>query len=215
MTHYTDVHIEILSLNASKVNNETLSTLSDLIGTGEVKDMHPAVYKRHVLGKWLVRFFLKSKGLPNDTINRIALSSLGKPYISGISSFNISHNNDMVVCAIANRGQVGIDIEHLRSLDWQGYKDCFSLLDWQQISVAQDPSSILLKYWTMKESILKADGRGLQVQLSDVVLYEKFGLIGKEEKRWYLESVPVEEGYVCHVSCEFPIQDVVVKRIEI
>lgn len=59
----------------------------------------------------------------------------------------------------------------------------------------------------MKESILKGDGRGLQVQLLDVV-------IEPDEKKWYFEAVPFEE-YICHVSCEFPIREVTVEVVEI
>ena len=176
-------------------------------------NLHPLegrVQTVHILGQWLALKLLKDWGA-QDTPGTICFSSFGKPYIPGALSFNISHSKTMIVCAAAAHGGIGIDVESIAPLDWKQYQDSFSSSEWTKISSARDPSSALLERWTKKESLVKADGRGLQIPLSDVTLHEQYGTIGNEQKRWYIKPV-LFDGYFCHVSTEFPVAKILLEE---
>lgn len=209
-----DVDIEIIYIHASKVSGAKLSSIADLIEISEHPDMARSVLKKHILGRWLVRKFLINSGLPLTLSDTIKFGAFGKPDISGMPSFNISHSNDIVICALASVGKVGVDIEYVRQLPWQDYRDCFSATEWREITSAQDPCSRILKLWTVKESILKGDGRGLQIQLADVMLEAQFGCIGTDKKRWYFRPVFLQQ-YFCCVACEFPIKNVTLREVDV
>jgi 4'-phosphopantetheinyl transferase len=171
------------------------------------------VWIQHRLGELLTKTLLKEMSI-SPTLNNIRVRTFGKPFIPSAASFNISHSKDLIVCAAASQGEIGVDIEYKRPLEWQQYRNSFSSPDWQQIISASDPSVKLLEFWTKKESVLKADGRGLQVPLSSVTLNEEYATIGNESKRWYFRPASVSEGYFCHVCTEFPAQHILVKEIQ-
>jgi 4'-phosphopantetheinyl transferase len=166
----------------------------------------------HLLGRWLVSKLLQEHS--PETPGDIALSALGKPYIPKALSFNISHSKDLIVCAAAMHGEIGIDVEYKCPLDWQQYQDSFSSSEWIKISSDQDPASAFLERWTKKESLVKADGRGLQIPLQTITLFERYGTIGNEQKKWYIEPVYFD-SYFCHVSTEFPVAKIFLEEARI
>jgi 4'-phosphopantetheinyl transferase len=88
----------------------------------------------------------------------------GKPSLRGAArlQFNLSHSGDWCVCAVSESA-VGIDVEQIRQQE----------LDWADKLLADDEKAELLaltgydrlkrfyEIWTLKESYVKALGRGL------------------------------------------------------
>ena len=85
--------------------------------------------------------------------------------------FNISHSAGMVVCALAEGRDVGVDVEHLtrppvdprivrRYCSPDEAVDCEA-----QGAAWQDR---FLRYWTLKEAYLKARGLGVSVPLDEI-----------------------------------------------
>jgi phosphopantetheinyl transferase len=203
--------ISIRWLNIANVNNTEFRAISDEVKSwGGTPPSHTQehVYKKYILGRWLASELLKKYGVTRKHFRNMALSSLGKPYIPNQAvSFNISHSGNFIICAAVEDGKIGIDIEELRPVEWKQYGDCFSILEWRTISFSDDPHQKLLELWTKKESLLKADGRGLQIALTDVVLEEEYGNIKGDEKKWHFRQIPIK-GYTCHVCAEFEVADI-------
>jgi 4'-phosphopantetheinyl transferase len=92
----------------------------------------------------------------------------GKPCLINHESinFNISHSGNWVVCAINNH-EVGIDIEKIDDIDFDIAKSFFSEKEYidlmkKDINKRKD---YFYDLWTLKESYIKACGKGLSLDL--------------------------------------------------
>jgi 4'-phosphopantetheinyl transferase len=169
------------------------------------QDVSNSTHRKSTVGLWLAYQMLGMYGLEKNIIRKMSLHEFGKPFVPSTEvSFNISHSADLVVCAVAGRGNIGVDVERVRTIEWGQYKECFSRDEWHKISMASHPAYKLLELWAKKESILKADGRGLQIPLTDVMIREDQGMIKGELKTWWTYPVSIP-GHICYVSADFPV----------
>lgn len=120
-----------------------------------------------LLGKHLLLYALSSAGDPVHLAD-LQYTAHGRPFLPGKADFNLSHAGTLAVCAVAGKGRIGIDVEYPKPIDIQALKDQFSIEEWRHIQDAPSPEKMFYDYWTRKEAILKADGRGLSVPLRDV-----------------------------------------------
>ena len=126
---------------------------------------------RTMLGELLIRYAVYQKsGCDND---EIIISNKGKPYLiypKGIF-FNISHSGNWVVGATAD-APLGIDIEYIKS-------------ERQYIMSAESEHvqrERFYQIWTLKESYIKADGRGLNIPLNS------FDVVSKRDNQYLVEN---------------------------
>lgn len=106
--------------------------------------------------------YLLKKYLGINKDNQILCNKYGKPYLSsGNVAFNLSHSEEYVVLAIADR-EVGVDIEKIRKYHEATVKKVFN--DDQSEMLEQLPvskkDSKFTEIWTKMESILKLEGTG-------------------------------------------------------
>ena len=209
--------VKVRFLNTANVDDHEFEVISEMIGTwGFMQPIHMehAVFKKYILGRWLAYALLKSYGVTQEQFRSMTLSNLGKPYIPNHPvSFNISHSGDLIVCVATRNSKIGVDIEQVHPINWKEYEDCFSSTEWRQISLSANPERLVLECWTKKESLLKADGRGLQIALSNVIIEADRGTIEKEGKKWYFKQIQIE-GYACHVCVELPIATIIIEPIQ-
>ncbi len=86
-------------------------------------------------------------------------------------SFNLAHSAGLVVCALSRIGAVGVDVEHRRRtpIDAGLIARCCSHDEALDVEAHGDNwRDHFLKFWTLKESYLKAVGLGISVHLPDV-----------------------------------------------
>jgi phosphopantetheinyl transferase len=202
------IMLTVACVNRSLTSPEAIQVVAQRLGLPEPAqpEEDPGRYARHVLGRWLILAVLQDLQVP-VTVADIRTSLYGKPYIPAAPAFSLSHSRDLIVCAALPQGPVGIDIEHLRPLVWPAYQQAFSQQEWCTVATAASPSEALLHRWTQKESVLKADGRGLQVPLASVTLHGLQATIGEESDPWYLLPLALQ-GYTVCVSTRVPVQDV-------
>lgn len=117
------------------------------------------------------RLLAQQSGTPGQDID-IHCDASGKPYVSTKRPsdrawhFSLSHNADMVVCAVAQTA-IGVDIEALsRATDIQQLAPDFcgpaELAALAPMTLPQQ-QDVCLSLWTLKEAILKCRGSGLLV----------------------------------------------------
>lgn len=83
--------------------------------------------------------------------------------------FNLSHCRRGVLCAIDSR-PVGCDIEEIPAeLDIELCRYCFNSDEISQIMVSDNPCVAFARQWTMKESVLKLSGEGINDHLPDLL----------------------------------------------
>jgi 4'-phosphopantetheinyl transferase len=95
------------------------------------------------------------------------IGKLGKPEIKNAQiplRFNLSHNNELIICALTLTKDIGCDIENLsREIDVERIaKRFFSAYEYQLIK--KKPTQFF-QYWTLKEAFVKATGLGISLGL--------------------------------------------------
>jgi len=125
--------------------------------------------QRSLIGEVLIRYIVNNKlGINNNDIV-ITKGQYGKPYLKEINGFhfNISHSGCWVLCAIDNY-PIGIDIENIQSIDLNLAEQFFAKEEYNDL--LEKPASQRISYfyelWTLKESYIKANGKGLYLDLN-------------------------------------------------
>ena len=178
---------------------------------------------RSLMGDLLVQqAFEKKTGLSNQ-LPKVSKNAYGKPYLQGHPSFhyNISHSGDYVVCAV-HQQEIGVDIEKEMPFDWHVAKDLFTEAEFEQVKTGEKSLSAFYDIWTLKESYIKAIGKGLAMPLSQFEV-KKHSLAfieltdldrGSRVTDYTCRQYQVEEGYylsICayqteiHQFCERPV----------
>jgi 4'-phosphopantetheinyl transferase len=114
--------------------------------------------------------------------------------------FNISHTDGMVVCAITKKGKVGVDIEKVRKLDFEYYINTMTNLQWIDINNSRHKEDTFFKYWTIKESVLKGDGRGIVYPLDKMEVDKNS--IRLDNLIWYVSELKIKDGYFSYLASQ-------------
>jgi 4'-phosphopantetheinyl transferase len=131
--------------------------------------VRPVDTQRSLFGELMVRTILgKRLNIPcNDLI--IDYTDKGKPHLKhhpGIH-FNISHSGQWVVSAISSQ-PVGIDVEVIRPYKLKIAQRFFSKEEYLDLMEKDENERVgyFFELWTLKESYLKALGKGLTMALN-------------------------------------------------
>lgn len=116
----------------------------------------------------------RAVGRPPDTL-QFAASANGKPVLLHPRQidFSLSHSRGAVAVAAA-RMPIGVDVEPLRELDYLDSMSELVLAAEEQAVLRKAPkvvrSKLFLRYWTLKEALLKAAGLGFAVSPNNVIV---------------------------------------------
>ncbi|RKZ93766.1 MAG: hypothetical protein DRR19_00120 [Candidatus Parabeggiatoa sp. nov. 1] len=159
------------------------------------QDQHASLF-----GKLLLLKALSKAGYPTDCLNRLQYEPKYKrPFIDNTGDFNISHSGEYVVCAFSHQGRIGIDIERIRTtLKVSNFQDYMTPKQWTDITTPQISSEKFFDYWTIKESVIKVDGRGLSIPLQDIHTDGHKATL--HDAVWFLTKLEIDPNYVCHLA---------------
>ncbi|RUT68630.1 hypothetical protein D0817_19925 [Flavobacterium cupreum] len=162
------------------------------------QDAHSFLY-----GKLLLKEGMLKLGY-QDSLAFMKKNEYGKPYFSYDSfSFNISHSEDYVVCVISTdeKEKIGIDIEKIKTINREDYSSVFTPLEKNDITSDQH----FYKYWTRKEAVIKADGRGLQIPLHTIDATKT--TVEVENEFYFLLKIDIDKEYEMHLASSKKIED--------
>lgn len=123
--------------------------------------------KRSMLAELLIRkAAVNFCGLTPDQI-KICYNPYEKPYIANLRhfKFNISYSGKYVAIA-TSKYKVGVDIEQIQNIDLDIAERCFTPGEYAYICNCKDPKAAFYQMWTLKESYIKAIGKGLHLPLN-------------------------------------------------
>ena len=150
-----------------------------------------------IFGNYLLRIGLKKMKSPTN-LSELQYSPERKPFFHGGPHFNISHSANRVVCLLSNERKVGIDIEYIADdISLDDFQMQFTHAEWSAIHSADAPKEKFYQFWTAKESVIKADGRGLGIPLQELDV-SKDQTILLDGNAWSLTSLSHFDGYACH-----------------
>ena len=104
------------------------------------------------------------------------------------------------MCAAATEGKVGVDVERIRMVPLSDFSDCFTAPEWREINGAPAKYAKFFQMWTIKESVMKANGGGLSIPFWDVSIGEKCATL--YGKIWYLRELVIYPDYMCYLSTD-------------
>lgn len=136
---------------------------------------HDADRHMFLLGRVMARSMVSAAAGWTPTAWQWQEGPHGRPEIAAPPTdlrFNLAHSAGIVVCALANGHDVGIDLEDLERppIDPDLVRRYCAPAEADDIE-AQGPDGWrdrFLHYWTLKEAYLKARGLGISVHLADI-----------------------------------------------
>lgn len=164
-----------------------------------------------VAGELLARYSVGHYlGKPDQEIN-IVFGENGKPRIGNLADahFNISHSGHYVVCAVATT-EIGIDVERIRKVNLRIAERFFSSSEIADLMASEEGNRMqyFITLWTIKESYLKAIGRGLTQHLNSFTIVknnESYLLTGNNEAEGYgIETQQLDPDYMMAVCAPLP-----------
>ncbi|MCB0503006.1 MAG: 4'-phosphopantetheinyl transferase superfamily protein [Bacteroidetes bacterium] len=199
-----------LNINVLKVKpiHEWLSEFPELIQDDILQYKKEKDQWRVLGGKWLLQNMLNANRY-TFTLEQLKSTSKGKLYFDRAKfDFNISHSGEIVVLAVVQDGMCGIDIELHRAINYSIFERNFTPIEWKTIVNAKHPSQQFFDYWAIKESVIKADGRGFEVLGKTEILSVKQAVC--HGRMYHISPVYIEKGYSSCVA-----SDKKIKQIEI
>ncbi|MDO5449079.1 MAG: 4'-phosphopantetheinyl transferase superfamily protein [Clostridia bacterium] len=126
----------------------------------------------------------------------------GKPYIDDEIEFSISHSGDFAICAISNK-DVGCDIEQIGTADLKLAKRFFTQAEYEMLSSStEDIDTLFFRLWTMKESLIKLTGRGINQPLNSFEVDVYKGKTLYNGTIYHFKEYEIDKNYRCCVCSE-------------
>lgn len=151
-----------------------------------------------LLGRLLLRYGLRRYDFHNQKEN-MGYTPYDKPFlIDSHIKFNISHAGEVVVCVLSDSNDVGIDVEIVNDINITDFESQMTTEERNHIRQAKNPKSAFFDFWTKKEAVIKANGKGLSIQLQDFQVVDDFTMINDEN--FFLIEIYFNEKYKCHLA---------------
>ncbi|NLN64429.1 MAG: 4'-phosphopantetheinyl transferase superfamily protein [Clostridiaceae bacterium] len=170
--------------------------------------------QRTLLGDILARYLVCKQHNVKNCELVFGTNAYGKPYLLNDTriQFNISHSGKWVVCSLHHL-PVGVDIEQIKPVDISIAERFFSKSEVQSLmnKCISEREAYFYELWTLKESYIKAVGKGLSIPLNSFAInIEQGGNINiyniNGSNRYFFRQYSIEKGYkmaVCSQKNEF------------
>ena len=190
-------------------------------GKLRVRDrLNPTSKLQTVAGELLARYSVgQFLNKPKQEIT-LMFGEKGKPHIENLVGvhFNISHSGHYVVCAVAG-AEIGIDVERVRKVNLRIAERFFSESEIQDLMAHDEDARMqyFITLWTIKESYLKAIGRGLTQHLNSFTIIrsgDSYLFTGNEEAKGYgIETLRLSNDYMMAVCAPLPYSPSVINYV--
>ncbi|WP_310603740.1 4'-phosphopantetheinyl transferase family protein [Anaerosporobacter sp.] len=188
------------AINTTTVTEDMINRLSPFVS--QERRLSADKYKffidkaRCILGEYLARYALKKHYNLSDNDISFSTSTYGKPFLKDIDNiyFNISHSGNWVVCVVGDE-PLGVDVEKIAHTDLHLAERFFTQNEYTRIleCAVKDRADEFFKLWTLKESYIKAIGKGLHMSLDSF----EFRHI-QDKEQLFIDNEPVD---CYHFSC--------------
>lgn len=191
--------IEVYLTDIRKLTNNYAHYLDDLTPKRREKAeryLFLSDKMRCIAGGLLLKEIL---GIQRD--EELIYNTYGKPALLGRGmNFNISHAGDYVVLGV-DIFPLGVDIECIGNADMMVAQRCFQKDELEYLTNGNgDRDEKFFALWTLKESLMKATGLGLNLPP------ESFGVLSQDKpyylqevKKWYFKQYRPDNNYLISV----------------
>ncbi|MFN7655359.1 MAG: 4'-phosphopantetheinyl transferase family protein [Cyclobacteriaceae bacterium] len=167
-----------------------------------------------ILGRLQLLTGLKRLGIRAD-LHEISYNEYSKPVFKDCPvRFSISHSENLVVCALSlDAREIGIDIEFISEIQTLEFKNHLTQREWNQLISSHDKISTFYKYWTKKESILKAYGKGILIPLNSLDVTSDW--IDLHNIQYNCKEIKIDPFYQCHVASSRDLDEIPIELSEL
>jgi 4'-phosphopantetheinyl transferase len=152
-----------------------------------------------LLGRLLLNYGINTKFPQYSDSLEIAYTAHRKPYFKNNNlKFNITHSKSMAICVLSDGADLGIDVEGIAPVNIDDFKEYMTPFEWQQIIKSSQKETAFYQYWTKKEAVIKADGRGLSIPLKSFEIKEEETKIGNNT--FMLKEITLDANYTCYLA---------------
>ena len=156
---------------------------------------------RSLFGKLLLQTALTGVG-SNKGLSHLQYDANGRPWIDDCFDFNISHSGSYVICALSDRCKLGVDVAEIKKIDFGDFSKVMTPEQWKLIRQSEDPLAFFYKLWTLKESVIKANGKGLSIPLDQ--LETDFKTVQVENKIWFVNPLHFDKMHCGYAATDIP-----------
>ena len=207
--YYVNLGAELSSTQFSQY----LSLLPETLHSRITRYMFWQDRQRSLYGKLLLRHALVELGFSGEEIGKMTYSKYDRPALPLDLDFNISHSGEWIVCAVTLSGRVGVDIEAVRDIPLTDFTRVMTPEQWAEIHAAKQPADTFFRYWAMKESVIKANGKGLSIPLHQLEIEN--GKVIHEGQTWVLWEYPLVPEHTFCVASNLPEYQLSFKEISV
>lgn len=220
-------HIWLANLDLSTVEIERLTTFlspDEIARANKFKfnrDKKKFIAARGILRKLLANYLQITANNVEFGYGERGKPNLAPSMLDRYLQFNLSHSQDYALYGFTRHCSIGVDLEHLRSLDDAAKiaQRFFSAAESALISslTGEEQTRVFFQLWTAKEAYLKATGEGLAGLLDEVEISmtpespeSSVTLISVQGDRqntanWSMTSFIPATDYVATVAIEKPV----------
>lgn len=184
--------VRICVLDLARFDDADASLLSEAELASAARFRFEADRRRFIAGRAALRRLVGPVELTTGTH--------GKPAAPGIE-FNVSHSGERVLVAVGEV-PVGVDVEQIDAR--RGVTEIaaryFSAIERAWIDAQPDPLRAFFQMWTRKESVMKADGRGVSLGLLEVRIDAPNALAHADGTTWQLTEIDAGADYAACVA---------------
>lgn len=177
-----NIDIWLIDLSDTQVYSEEVkgkffSSLDDCEKRKALLFKNSQIQTRYILSHYALRKILSTYIKCEVSDITFKLGKYGKPRLLHYTPmhFSTSRSEDITICAISQKKEIGIDIELSRPINnmdsivqvalSRKEREAFTLLP------AQNKLSVFYRIWTRKEALLKYLGIGLSFPLTDITVW--------------------------------------------
>ncbi len=221
-----DLHYALVEyLKKKDIRDEAFDLLAEVEKSQYQKFFFEKDKNLYLLARYLLRTKLSTycPGIaPKQWIFK--LNSYGKPYIANDIGelnlfFNLAHSKEMVVCAFSINKEIGVDVENTErtSKILELAERSFSKAEFENLKALKPElrQAQFFRFWTLKESYVKARGMGLQIPLDQFSFHIEKDLqvkisfdprMKENETNWQMKLFTPIESYQVAVSVQSATQ---------
>jgi 4'-phosphopantetheinyl transferase len=143
---------------------------------------------------------------PERRLAALVFPAGAKPYWPGGPDFSIAHSGQLVACALAMAGRVGLDLERANAVSAQQLRLVLDARERAAIAAGELAAS---DAFVMKEAVVKASGAGLTA-LGRVRLAGATAEL--DGTAFWLSNVPLPQPYLAYLATDRPLAASVTPR---
>lgn len=221
MSDISKVQVYVCPVSRVPQNHLILSHYLSFLNAAEklrYDQYHPHAARLFLISRVLTKSVLADKlGISPHEVN-IQLQPNGKPFVQGNKAvyFNLSHSADVIVLAVTEEGEIGVDVERVdREFDWMRVDSVLapSEIEWIQENERIDPSTVYQRFfqiWTLKESYIKCTGEGMNRHLEKLnfhVLAEHIEFLDstrdiQKTEEYYFQSYVYDHNFIFSICLQ-------------